>query len=144
MEAKMTEQTKNAGRRSALLFDLCLIFALLLLAGIFLWISLSAPKGETVLVTQDGREILRVRLAEDGEYSLNGGTNFLKIEDGKAWISSAECPDKLCKKHAPISRAGEKILCLPYKITVEILGKAKPGDPDLTLFADLPRKEAEE
>ena len=49
-----------------------------------------------------------------------GFINTLVIENGKADMISADCPDKLCVKQHAISSNGETIVCLPNKVVVEI------------------------
>ena len=46
----------------------------------------------------------------------------MTIQDGQAFIEEADCPDKLCVKHKPISRNGESIICLPHKLAIRIVG----------------------
>lgn len=81
--------------------------------------------GAYVVVTLDDEEIERYPLEEDGVYELTGhegGHNELHVQDGKAFISDATCPDKLCVKQKEISHAGEMIVCLPNHIIVKIEG----------------------
>ena len=47
-------------------------------------------------------------------------TNTLVIENGKADMISADCPDKLCVNQHAISSNGETIVCLPNKVVVEV------------------------
>ncbi len=35
-------------------------------------------------------------------------------------METARCPDQICVRHKAISRNGENIICLPYKIVVSI------------------------
>ena len=42
------------------------------------------------------------------------------IENGKADMISADCPDKLCVNQHAISSNGETIVCLPNKVVVEV------------------------
>lgn len=119
-----------------LLFDLCLILALLLFFGVIsLFVASLAPRGNTAVVTLDGEEIFRVSLRADGEYPLNGGTNTLLIAGGKASIIHAQCPDRFCERQGEIDRVGQKIICLPHRLTVEIVGERGEQDPDLILFS---------
>lgn len=61
-------------------------------------------------------------LSEDRVIEINGGTNHLEIHNGKADMTEADCPDKLCVNQKPISRQGESIICLPNKVIVEVEG----------------------
>ena len=54
----------------------------------------------------------------DGE----GGYNVLEIEGGAAAVTEADCGDLTCVNTGAISREGESIVCLPYRLVVEITG----------------------
>lgn len=111
-------------KKKRLLFDLVLV-SFLVAAALFAFVitELSRERGELVVVTVDGERVAEYALSEDGEYSLNGGTNILVIENGAAYIKSATCPDKTCATiGGKISRAGERIVCLPNSLIVEIWG----------------------
>lgn len=71
-------------------------------------------------VKVDGVVRGRYSLSEDREVELNG-TNHLVIQDGKADITDAKCPDKVCVKQKPISKTGESLVCLPNKVIVTVV-----------------------
>jgi hypothetical protein len=73
----------------------------------------------------DGDQVAKYSLSVDGEYELNGGTNVLRIKDGKAYLTSASCPDHLCVKQGKIDQTGETITCLPNRLTVTVYGAGK-------------------
>ena len=62
----------------------------------------------------------RLPLDADIEYSVRG-KNIVKIKNGKAFVSYADCPDKLCMKQGEISDADKTIVCLPNRLTVRIV-----------------------
>jgi hypothetical protein len=77
--------------------------------------------GSVVTVSVDGKKIAEYPLSQNREYILNGGTNILVIENGKAYITYASCPDKVCMNQGKISLSGERIVCLPNKVMIEVL-----------------------
>jgi len=100
---------------------------LLLLTGIlvvilasFLVMGLLKKDGAFVIVRVDGKQTARYSLSQDGEYSLNGGTNILRIENGKAYMLTALCPDHLCVNQGKVDQSGETITCLPNRLTVTV------------------------
>ena len=95
------------------------LFALLL----FLVFKLNLEDGNLVKVTIDNQVKDCYNFNKDGEYTIKSGknTNVLVIKDGTAFIKSADCPDKICVQHRPISKVGETIVCLPHKLVVEIV-----------------------
>jgi hypothetical protein len=110
--------------------DLMLIGAILLvIAIIFAVTTLTKEDGAYVVVKVDGEEVGKYSLSEDGVYELNGGTNILRIENGAAYLTDANCPDHLCVKQGKIDETGETITCLPNKLTVTVYGN--DGDVDL-------------
>ena len=96
------------------------VLAAILIA--FLVISLVKEEGAYVIVRVNGEQVARYELAADGEYELNGGTNVLRIEAGKAYLISANCPDLLCVNQGKIDESGETITCLPNRLTVTVYG----------------------
>ena len=109
--------------------DIILIGAVLLIAIITaIVVSLLGGVGAYVVVRVDGEEVGKYSLSEDGEYSLNGGTNILVIENGAAYLIEANCPDHLCVKQGKINKNGQTITCLPNKLTVTVYGEDNDVD----------------
>lgn len=113
------------------LWDVCLVAGCLLLALVlYLVLGTNGEAGAGVIVAVNGREVARYSLAEPGVYELNGGTNTLKIEGGKAWLIHADCPDALCVKQGKVDKTGQVITCLPNQLTVTVYGA---GENDVEL-----------
>ena len=109
---------------------LLVILAVISLAGIF--VVLNRENGETVVIFLQGDVYQEIPLTENREIEIQkeGVTvNVLNIRDGKAGMTDADCPDKLCVHQKPISKSGETIVCLPNKIVVEVKG-GQEGDFD--------------
>ena len=103
--------------------DIILIASVLLVTlSVFIITSLTKENGAVARVSVDGRVIKEYSLSVDGKYTLNGGTNVLVIENGKAYVSYASCPDGLCKNQGRVSHTGERIVCLPNRVMIEIIG----------------------
>ena len=117
----------NEGRWSRIFHDLTLVFAIIFVGlFIFLLTKLGAERGNYVKITVDGGDPIYYSLAYTGEYSLNGGTNILVVSDGMVSVKDADCPDKVCEHSGEISRVGERIVCLPNRVYIEIV--AERGD----------------
>lgn len=108
------EMKKN--RNSVFLFMGFILVAIGAMA--FLWGQLQ-ENAATAVVTVDGMERYRCSLFIEREIAIDD-TNVLIIKDGTADMITADCPDQICVKHEPISRAGETIICLPNKVVVTI------------------------
>ena len=103
--------------------DIIIIAAILLFSvGLLLVSLLSKEEGSTVVVEIDGITVATYSLNQNGEYSLNGGTNVLVIEDGKAYLNYSNCPDHTCEKTGRIRYVGQTIVCLPNKLSVTVKG----------------------
>ncbi|MBO5969586.1 MAG: NusG domain II-containing protein [Clostridia bacterium] len=109
--------------------DIILIASILIVAiAFFLIVELTKEEGAGVTVKVDGVKVAEYSLSKNGTYPLNGGTNILVIENGKAYLTDANCPDKLCVHQGKISRTGETITCLPNKLTVTVFGAEESVD----------------
>ena len=103
-----------------------IMLVLLIVAGVIGFISVKVfmKKGGSVRVSVDGETVKTCSLDDDGEYRIegcDGGYNLLVTKDGKAYISEADCPDKLCVKQGKVSKEGETVICLPHKVVIEIV-----------------------
>ena len=78
-------------------------------------------EGDVVVVTVEGEVFGTYPLDEDQEIDING-TNHLSIQDGRADMTQADCPDKLCVHQNAISRDRETIVCLPNQVVAEVSG----------------------
>ena len=105
--------------------DIILVAVLLVISlSVFLIVYLTGSEGSTAVVSVNGKKVAEYSLAIDGVYYLNGGTNTLVIEGGKAYIREANCPGyQDCVETGKISRVGETIACLPNALVIEIVGE---------------------
>lgn len=106
--------------------DRTLIIVLLLLAaGIFIGYRIyHRESGTIVMITVNGEEYAKLPLSKNTTFDIKGieGENRIEIQDGTVNMIQADCPDKLCVHQKPIHYHGEKIICLPHKVVVEISG----------------------
>lgn len=100
-----------------------------ILIAIVLVVALSAVfMHHTLQQTGNGQVIIKINGAIEGTYDLNDdkeilindGSNVLIINNGKADMIEADCPDKLCVEQRSISKNNESIICLPNQVVVEI------------------------
>ena len=98
-----------------------IIIAVVLLAAILMIIP-KKSNGEQVILTCDGEEIAVFDLIKNTEYTFHGSyENKLIIENGYAFISESDCPDKVCVRSKKISKSGETICCLPNKMMLTVV-----------------------
>jgi len=115
-------------KKKSLRFDFILIASLLIVSLVTVGILLLTRKGgDRVVVEIAGERVAEYGLYQNGEYPLNGGTNILVIENGEAYLSYADCPDRTCVRTGRIKYAGQSIVCLPNKVTVTVRGNTQSG-----------------
>ena len=118
----MTNERKIAYRRDLLLAGVLLLAAV----AVFLIVrhrqTGDTGTGPVAVVRLNGQEAGRYPLSQDGVFLLNGGSNTLVVSNGEAWVSEANCPDKVCMGMGKIRRNGELIACLPNRLIIVIDG----------------------
>ena len=104
--------------------DIILAVIVIAVAAIgLLLLNVFKTEGSFAVVKIDGKETARYPLSVNTEVVIetgDNGKNTLVIEDNKAFMKDANCPDKICVNHRAISKTGETIVCLPNKLVVEI------------------------
>lgn len=115
--------------------DAILIAVLLLLGGalaVFLWFA--RQNGGYVSVEVDGALLMELPLDEDARMVLGEGehTNTLVIENKRARVVEATCPDQICVNQGAVQYEGESIVCLPHKLVITVEG-GQAGDVDATV-----------
>lgn len=106
--------------------DFILLGALILIsAALWMTVSFFSKVGSYAVVTIDKEIVDRIPLNVDGEYryETDKGINVLVIKDGRADVTEADCPDKICVNAPKILRAGETITCLPHRLVVTVEGE---------------------
>ncbi len=115
--------------------DFMLVAVIIVTAAISALLVMSAQggAGAKVHITVDGALYGEYSLSEEQSIMIDGesGTNRLMIENGSAYMAEADCPDKYCMDHKPISRGGETIICLPHRLVVEVIGARDAHQPDV-------------
>ena len=119
-------------RKADVLFILILV-GVVALSG--LGLHLFRHPGDAVEIAVDGKIVATYPLTEDRTEDIRTGAdqqqlNRLVIEDGKARVETATCPDGICAGHRPIRRQGESIICLPHRVVVTVISATDDG-PDI-------------
>ena len=79
--------------------------------------------GDQIQITVDGDVYGTYSLAKDQviEVKEDDFYNRIRIQDGKAYMEEANCPDGYCEEQGKISCHTQTIVCLPHKLVVEVL-----------------------
>ena len=122
----MSDQKANKHGKYRL--DIIFIGAILLISlAVFAIASLNKKEGTVAVVEINGVVTSEYSLSVDGTFSLNGGSNVLVIENGAAYVSYSDCPDHICEKTRKARYVGERIVCLPNRISITIKGSTDSG-----------------
>ena len=98
-----------------------------------LLLNIFKTEGAFAVIKIDGKETERYPLSINTEVVIetgDDGRNTLVIEDNKAFMKDANCPDKICEGHSKISYKGETIVCLPHKVVIEIVADETTDELD--------------
>lgn len=112
------------------------VFAGILVLG---GVQLVKEEGGVVVVRKDASYYMEYPLFQDGVYRLDWGEgtyNILMVQDGKAWIAEASCPDLLCVQEMPIARTQERIVCLPNRVEIFIKVAQEREESELDAIAE--------
>ncbi len=109
--------------------DILAALSVLIIAG--LWYCLGSFYGGHgkedlyAVIYVDGEVYKSLPLDRDESLTVkgHGGMSCLvDITSGRADVTEADCPDKLCVRQKSIGSYGETIVCLPARIVIEIKG----------------------
>lgn len=115
--------------------DIIIIAAALLLAlGLYLLSQIAGGEtATTVVVTVDGKEVLRRPLAVENTYEIkqeDGSVNVIAVEGGAVYMKEANCRDGLCIAQGKMKNAAKTIVCLPHKLVVQLEGDSAADEQD--------------
>lgn len=117
--------------------DKILIVALvaLVLAWLPVRAALERQRGETAIVSLNGRVIREIKLdqlKEPLEFTVTTpdgrGYNIVRVEPGRIRVIEANCPEQIDVHQGWISHPGQSIICLPHRLVIRIAGGK--GDVD--------------
>ncbi len=108
------------------IFDI-IVYVFVLALAVTAIIFIFKPQGNYVKVTVSGEVVDEFDLFQtvDKTYELKTGKMRLIISDGKVWIEESTCPEHICKHIGKISKAGEKIICIPNSMIIEVTGESE-------------------
>ena len=96
--------------------------AVCIVGGIFLLMPGSGAAA--VEVYSDGKLLYTLLLHVDTqmEVKLGSGTNVVTVQDGKAAVTQANCPDGYCMQRG-FCDGGAQIVCLPNRLVLKFVGE---------------------
>lgn len=107
------------------------VVCVVLFLGLYVF---NSNTGSYVQIEQNGAVIHIMPLDTDAVYNVETGgkvTNTVQVKNGSVSVTYADCPDQICVNHAPVSLAGESIICLPNEVVVSVVGSdGNESQPD--------------
>jgi hypothetical protein len=86
------------------------------------FVSATPVFSRTIDVLHDDRLLFSLPLQDDGEWTVNGalGPVTLRVHGNGLSIIASQCPHGICVAHPPIMAPGQRITCLPNRVTVVV------------------------
>ncbi len=104
-------------KKEVIIFIAVMFFALL---AIVLLKSINIG-ADTVVITENGKTLYSVPLYKNAEIKLEHNT--VLIENGEVRVIWADCKNQICVNTGAVDSSGGQIICLPNKVTVEVVKK---------------------
>ena len=104
--------------------DIKLILILLLLISLSLIIINKTKKeGITAIVYYENKEILKIDMNLDKEYTVQGllGDVIIEVKENKIRVKKENSPNHICSKEGYISDSTKPLICLPNKVVIKIV-----------------------
>lgn len=134
---------KSSVKLSPTRWDALVAAVIVLLAaacGAGYWLRLQAADAETLtaVVTIDGTEADRVSLSglsgsEDRSYTSNGYTLTVEFSPDGVRVKTSNCPTQDCVHTGTITGAGQSIVCLPARISIQLVGTSGSDGVDVVI-----------
>ncbi|HBF15888.1 MAG TPA: hypothetical protein DDW30_09490 [Clostridiales bacterium] len=117
--------------------DVLVMLSVLLVAALLFFGALLGGEtaSERLLVIRTPSETLSYPLSSDSDRTVTitsgGYTLTVEISGGRARVSEADCPDRVCLHTGWISRKGETVICAPAAVRLTVTDRrGGAGDAD--------------
>lgn len=131
-------------RNKNLLVLLCLVLAVAAVAAAALFFratdTRTADPGREVRIYLDGKLHTTAHLGKKQEISVrqdDGSVNVIALDEEGVWMESSTCHNQLCVQQGKVTYDnykdryyGTNIICLPNRVTVELVLSENERDPD--------------
>lgn len=117
-----------------------IVVALAVFSGIGYWAQSAQTDGElTAVVSINGTETDRIDLSgpnaisgtTERTYSNNGYTLHVVFTPESVRVASANCPHQDCVHTGAITAAGQSIVCLPSRISIQLVREGSSTNDDV-------------
>lgn len=120
-----------------------LIISFILIGSLVAYFLINHSNGDdiskintNVIISVNGDKLYEYPLFENRTVvvSTEFGMNEIIIDNGKVFVSEADCPDRLCVNYQPISKLNDSIYCLPNRLVIELLNNDLQGEYDTYVY----------
>lgn len=135
---KRTRQDVHTKKRGSSKLNIVLVavIAIVAIAG-FAAVKLmglgSTAQGATAVITDADKKTYEMPLDRDATMTVTTdlGANVIEVKDGRVRAQEADCPNQDCVHQGWIGKPGQQIVCLPHKLTVDIVDENAQADYDV-------------
>lgn len=121
-------------RWDKILVVLVLIVSLVLYLSMQWFVSSSTGQNTVAVVTYKDKEVLRIDMAINKNYTVKGtlGDVFIEVKDKAIRVEKETSPYHLCSLQGWVQYANVPIVCLPNHVVI-VIQNAKGGGEDTTV-----------
>ena len=96
---------------------------ILLIGGLYFFYWHDDSHGAEVVVLVDGQRFARLNLFNDQDLEVPGhlGHSHIQVREGQVRFVDSACPNKQCVHTGWLKQSGEVAVCLPNKVSVQVL-----------------------
>jgi len=121
-------------RSDKILVVLVLVVSLVLYLSMQWFVTSSTGKNTVAVVTYKDKEVLRIDMAVNKNYTVKGtlGDVFIEVKDKAIRVEKETSPYHLCSIQGWVQYANVPIVCLPNHVVI-VIQNAKDGGEDTTV-----------
>ncbi len=100
------------------------LLATTLLVSLYMMFWQADGHGAEAVVLVNGKRWARLDLFQNQDLDVPGplGHSHIQVRDGQVRFVNSPCPNQLCVHTGWLSQGGEVSICLPNKVSLQILG----------------------
>ena len=134
----MSKRNSTRDRRGSKKLNLILILVIAAVASAGLLVTRlmganTDADTATVVIRDGAQNVYELPLGQDVTKTITTdlGINVIEIKDGRVHVEEADCPNQDCVHQGWIDAAGQQIVCLPHKLTVDIVDEGAEATYDV-------------
>ncbi len=100
------------------------LLAATLLVSLYMMFWQADGHGAEAVVLVNGKRWARLDLFQNQDLDVPGplGHSHIQVRDGQVRFVNSPCPNQLCVHTGWLSQGGEVAICLPNRVSLQILG----------------------